>query len=186
MANEPNFYEKYEGHFLVARLNVRGTFSRSVVWLFDFSKEKGATGIIVNRPTGKNIGQCLSNFSGTPAGEVPVFDGGPVDSHKIAFLLRRRDFFSGNTHVKLGCSAEELADEISAPGVRAYGIAGHASWVPGQLEYELSCNVWFRAQMDAAIWDAGGGLVFWRRLVEKHGGVEAELMLRAPEDLSKN
>jgi len=183
---KPNFYESIEGHFLVARLNVRGIFSHSVVWVFEFSKEKGASGIIVNRPTNLTAGQCLSNYSGTAIGGVPVFEGGPVEDHNIRFCLRSRDFFTGFTSVRYGVSAEELCEKVSAPGSRAYGFAGRAEWLPGQLEFEMSRHLWIRAKMDATLWDAGGGRIFLRRLVQKIGGTTGELMLRAPENLSQN
>lgn len=181
-----NIYKEVEGHFLVARLNVRGIFSHSVVWLFDFSKEEGANGIIINRPTSMTVGQCLSNYSGSALGGIPVFEGGPVGDHNIRFVLRSRDFFTGDTSVKYGISAEELCEQVSAPGVRAYGFAGHAVWAPGQLEFELSRNLWLCSRMDAAAWDKGGGRALWQRLVEKAGGTDAELMLRAPEDITQN
>ena len=179
-------YTEIEGHFLLARLNVKGIFARSVVWVVEFSEGKGARGFILNRPTGKTLGVCSPNFAGTPLGDVPVLEGGPVGSGQLCFVLRSRASADGKHHVRVGVRTEEIRDVIFNPGVRAYGFVGRAEWAPGQLEDEISRNTWMRMRMDADAWDAGGAEDFWRRLVAKIRKPEAELMLSAPSDLAAN
>ena len=79
-------YTEIEGHFLLARLNVKGIFARSVVWVVEFSEGKGARGFILNRPTGKTLGVCSPNFAGTPLDDVPVLEGGPVGVGQLCFV----------------------------------------------------------------------------------------------------
>lgn len=186
MKKEFSVYEKIRGHFLLARLNVGGIFARSVVWIFRFSAEEGAAGLILNRPTGKSLETCLPEFAGTPQGSVPVFEGGPVDGERLCFLLRSRDALSGNSTVRLGATAEEIRGAIYSPGARAYAFIGRAEWAPGQLEDEIARGTWMRARMDEKAWDAGGSADFWRRLAAKIRKPEAELMLFAPEHLEEN
>ena len=179
-------YNEIEGHFLLARLNVKGIFARSVVWIVEFSKEKGARGFILNRPMGKTLGTCAPNFAGTPLSEIPVMEGGPVGIGQLCFVLRSRVSLDGNTTVKVGVKTEDIRDVIFNPGVRAYGFVGRAEWAPGQLENEISRGTWMRSRMDASVWDLGGSEDFWRRLVSKKRRPDALLMLRAPLDLSEN
>lgn len=186
MKKDSGLYAKVEGHFLLARLNVRGIFARSVVWVYEFSEKKGAKGLILNRPIGRNLGSCIPTFSGTPLSEIPVFEGGPVNADRLCFLMRSRTSVSGKGRIKLGISPEEIRASIYNPGVRVYGFAGRAEWVPGQLENEIRRGTWMRVRMDVDAWDEGGSLDFWKRLVSKIRKTEAELMLRAPKNLSDN
>lgn len=179
-------YTKIEGHFLLARLNVKGIFARSVVWIVEFCKEKGARGFILNRPTGKTLATCSPNFAGTPLGEIPVMEGGPVGTGQLCFVLRSRVSVDGTHNVRVGVRTEEIRDVIFNPGVRAYGFVGRAEWASGQLENEISRNTWMRVRMDPNAWDAGGAEDFWRRLAARIRKPEAALMLRAPADLSAN
>lgn len=186
MSGEKDIYEKVRGHFLLARLNVKGIFRRSVVWIYEFSEAAGASGFILNRPLEKTLASCAPFFSGTPLGNVPVFEGGPVGTRQLCFVMRSREALNGNHSVRVGVSKEELLDAVHKPGVNAYGFAGRAEWARGQLENELECGVWLRSRMDSAAWDAGGGEEFWRRLVQKSRRPESALMLRAPDDIADN
>lgn len=175
-----------EGHFLLARLNVKGIFARSVVWIVEFSKEKGARGFILNRPTGRTLGLCSPNFSGTAEGEVPIFEGGPVGEGQLCFVARSRAMPDGNHNVRVGVRIEEIRSVMFNPGVRVYGFVGRAEWAPGQLEDEIACGTWMRVRMNADVWDAGGKENFWRTLVSRIRRPEADLMLCAPRDLAEN
>lgn len=186
MGDGNGIYEKIRGHFLLARLNVKGVFARSVVWIYAFSESAGARGVILNRPLEKTLGTCSPNFAGTPLGEIPVFEGGPVGVNQLCFVLRSRAEPNGNYSIRLGVRAEEILDSIHNPGVRAYGFAGRAEWARGQLEDEIARGTWMRVRMDAAAWDAGGRIEFWRRLVAKIRRPEAALMLIAPADVGDN
>lgn len=186
MSGTTDIYEKVCGHFLLARLNVKGIFERAVVWIYEFSKSTGAHGLILNRPTSRRLDACAPAFAGTPMGAVPVFEGGPVESAMLCFVLRSREALSGGHSIRVGVPPEEILDEIHKPGVRAYGFVGHAEWTRGQLESEIAHGAWMRVRMDAAAWDAGGSGEFWSRLVAKIRRPEAELLLRAPAELRDN
>lgn len=181
-----SLYEKIRGHFLLSRLNVKGIFARSVVWIYEFSEKSGARGLILNRPIGRTLGECAPVFAGTSSGSVPVFEGGPVEPGKLCFLIRSRVGTDGNYSVRVGVRLEEVRDVFFNPGVCVYGFAGRAEWARGQLENEIARGTWMRAKMDPKIWDRFSGEEFWRQLVAKIRKPECELMLRAPEDLSQN
>ncbi|MGN0861249.1 MAG: YqgE/AlgH family protein [Candidatus Spyradosoma sp.] len=181
-----NVHDEIRGHFLLARLNVGGIFGRSVVWIYRFSEGEGASGLILNRPLGKTLAACAPMFAGTPAGSVPVFEGGPVEPDRLCFVVRSRGALDGNSSVRVGASPDEIRDVIFNPSVSVSGFAGRAEWARGQLEDELARGTWMRVRMDAEAWDAGGGLDFWRRMVAKIRRPEAALMLRAPAALEDN
>lgn len=186
MSLKKNIYDEVRGHFLLARLNVKGIFARAVVWIYEFSESAGARGLILNRPTTRRLDACAPTFAGTPLGEIPVFEGGPVESGMLCFVVRSRAALNGGCSVRVGAPPEEIQGEIHKPGVRVYGFVGRAEWARGQLEDEIARGAWMRARMNADAWDAGGSVDFWRRLVAKIRRPEAALLMRAPEDLADN
>lgn len=183
---DDGIYDKVGGSFLVARLRTGGIFNRSVVWIPLFEKELGAHGVIVNLPLGKTLGRCEPRFTGTPLADIPMFVGGPVNEEQMTFLVRFPRDVNGETSLHYGANKEMLRALMLKPGVRVCGFAGCAEWAPGQLEGELAQGFWYVARIDPEIWDAGGGIAFWRRMMRKVDAPDALALSFAPEDFALN
>lgn len=148
------------GHFLIAARHLRDpNFYRTVVLMLEHS-EKGAMGLIINRPSALSIGKALSQFGTTSGSDASVFVGGPVEPSSL-FIL--------HNSVKLGRKDQEVAPGLFLAGsedsfdqvvrgekkpdadVRFRLFSGYAGWGEGQLESELSRGDWHSIPADGTV-----------------------------------
>ena len=175
------------GSLLVATPSlVDPNFRRTIIFVTRHEATDGALGVILNRPSGTNLG----NLTDSPESlkKVPVFEGGPVEQQQI--LLAR-------IHVmELGASFEtfgqkyERSDEENFLGhhdLRAFN--GYAGWSEGQLEDEIRENSWLTipptASLLSAIQTPEEGLSRWRGIMKELSPVY-RLLAEAPDDPSMN
>jgi putative transcriptional regulator len=139
-----------DGTLLVASADLADpNFSHTVVLVLR-SDDNGTIGVVVNRPTtlepAKVFPELATNI-GAYTGKL--FRGGPVAPTRLLFLVRglaaatvqgpevvEKVFLSGDPDslpdiVRLADGTNEL---------RMY--AGHAEWVPGQLDREIAAGGW--------------------------------------------
>lgn len=183
---EELLYEKVCGNFLLARLNVKGLFERSVVWISHFSKKEGARGLILNRPMEKLLGECSPTFSGTGFARIPMYIGGPVESERLAILASVRNQITGDTMIQFGLSPDrvrELSLDVSA---RLFAFAGASIWEPEQLENELQAGTWLVVRPNFDAWNALPAAKLWAHLLGKSKRLDAQIILRAPRNLNEN
>jgi len=146
------------GQFLIATPAMRDPrFDRAVILMVRHDRD-GALGIVINRPLGeKPLADILAAFGKkedtAAAGNVPVFLGGPVQP-QVSFVIHGSDYRRPGT---LGIDARlaatpsgEVFDDIARNQGPAKSLItfGYAGWAPGQLEGELSRNVWYTAPAD--------------------------------------
>ncbi len=142
------------GHFLVAAPDIDDPrFDKSVIYIYEHSKEKGATGLVINHPTDKSFADevltqlHISSDENCPAFSPDILLGGPTDVFR-GFILHSNDYAARMTqHIKdnvcLTVSQDILRDLAHGKGPKdALIILGNASWKKGQLEAELKENVW--------------------------------------------
>lgn len=150
-------------------------FRHTLVYLANHSAE-GAFGLIMNRPTGKSLGELPVQIQLPDAlANIPVYAGGPVRQEQLLIAV----FEAGNQDSELVCRLEvNPADVVEAMSrkdrwVRAF--LGYAGWGEGQLDQELSHHAWKICRPSHALLDERliGGLwpVFvggddrWRELM---------------------
>ncbi len=127
-----------------------GYFDRSLTYLCEHNAD-GAMGLIVNRPTTRNLTDLLIELAVTATTDdilaEPLFDGGPV-SPQQAFVLHSQDAQLNQSlpvgeNTFLSASPEVLQRIATNQGPEDYLVTlGYAGWGPGQLEYELAENAW--------------------------------------------
>ena len=149
-----------KGQFLIATPAMRDPRFDHAVILMVLHDRDGAFGIVINRPLGeKPLVDILAAFGKKDAaatGNVPVFLGGPVQP-EVSFVIHGADYRRPDTRVidsRLAAtpSSEVLEDIARNQGPAKSLIAfGYAGWAPGQLESELSRNVWYTAPADQGI-----------------------------------
>lgn len=184
--NSAAIYEKVCGNFLLARLNVRGIFERSVVWISRFSRDEGARGLILNAPMGKLMGECSPTFAGTAFARIPMHIGGPVDEMRLSVLACIQNLITGDRMIQLGLPPDRIRDLANDISARLFAFAGMASWAPKQLEDELASGTWLVVRADFAAWENNSGRELWNALLKKNKKLDAQLMLRAPLNLNEN
>ena len=160
-------------------------FHRAVIILPDHSKD-GSFGFILNRPTGRAVGDLLGNKPLGQLARVPVFSGGPVGGDQLILAAFR---WHPQTNV-LECRhhiALEEAENLAAKQhhtVRAF--AGYAGWSGGQLDAELAQRSWLvRKADDENVLEIGRASLVWRELTSSFGPW-FRMVAEAPDDPSLN
>jgi putative transcriptional regulator len=170
-----------DGTLLVASPDLGDpNFSHTVVLVLR-SDGNGTIGVILNRPTtlepAKTFPELAANI-GTYTGKL--FRGGPVAPTRLLFLVRglaaatvqgpevvAKVFLSGDPDslpdiVRLADGTNEL---------RMY--AGHAEWVPGQLEREIAAGGWETVPGSADLVFFTNPTALWAELLKRKDAVVA-------------
>ena len=154
-------YHALQHIFLIAMPRLADPlFCHSVVYLWEYN-EKGASGIIINKPLDFTLGEVLQQLEITPedprANDYLVLQGGPV-AREQGFIVRRRHHppdESGKSTIDITVSSskqdlinfanEELGDRENGELGDCLIALGCAGWDAGQLDRELKNNDWLIA-----------------------------------------
>jgi putative transcriptional regulator len=145
--------------FLVAMPGLEDSnFSHSVTLLCEHS-DKGALGLIVNRPTDLRLAEMLDQM-GVPhealQDDPTVFWGGPVQPER-GFVVHNGPGDWDSTlklddDLYVTTSRDVLGAIGRGEGPSRYFVAlGYAGWGEGQLETEIKSNSWLNTPVDSAI-----------------------------------
>jgi len=133
-----------------------GGFEQSVTLICEHS-ERGALGIVLNKPLDMKLGDVLAQMKldaleATTAARS-VLRGGPVHTDR-GFVLHRPGGEWDSTHrisdsIQVTTSRDVLAAIARGEGPRdAFVALGYAGWEPGQLEREILDNSWLSVPMN--------------------------------------
>jgi putative transcriptional regulator len=155
------------GLLLVSHPQLRDDhFRETVILMHTHSAAEGALGVIVNRPLGRVLGQIQSSAELRPLEAVPLFEGGPVATDRLAFGGWRFPG-KGEPEVRFGLDQEEAAELAKDERFRLSAYIGYAGWSPGQLENELRMNAWVVCPFDVLCAELEG-VELWKKLLERH------------------
>lgn len=143
-----------EHHFLIAMPQLQDPhFQGSVAYLWKHDKH-GALGLVINRPSKLQMSKLLDEMKIGVSAEVQqrlaekhVMAGGPVEQGK-GFILHDAGTeweytVPVNDEISLSMSRDILHDIAKGNGPARYITSlGCAGWEAGQLEKEISENVW--------------------------------------------
>jgi putative transcriptional regulator len=169
--------ESLAGKLLVAGPKlVDPNFQRTVVLICSHD-EKGAFGLVLNRPLeGATVGEHVPAWVEHVAEPAVVFQGGPVEATVGLGLAlgREPDDAPGWTPVVGRVGLVDLGrppgSEGSADIERARVFAGYSGWGAGQLEAEMADEAWFVVDVhpgDAFTPDPGR---LWHDVLWRQGG----------------
>lgn len=136
------------GMFLVATQDLVGSgFSRSVILLIQHDAD-GTMGLIINKRTNFDATELLPDIEGIARFNGSLYVGGPVATYGVMMLIKSGVRPSDAAHVfadVYASGSQELLLAIvnsgdAADRVRLY--AGHAGWLPGQLDAEIERGSW--------------------------------------------
>lgn len=153
-------FESLTNHLLIAMPSLADpNFAQSVTLICEHS-EKGALGIVLNKPLPMKLADVLSQMKLEPSSEEiaakPVLRGGPVHVDR-GFVLHRPGGTWDHSHkvsdtVQVTTSRDVLAAMARGEGPEDAFIAlGYAGWDSGQLEREMRENAWLSLPMDARL-----------------------------------
>lgn len=145
-------------------------FERTVILMVQHD-QRGAFGIVINRPLGEHplarILNALGDKDAETESKVRIFEGGPVQPQQ-GFVIHSADYRRSETididgRLAMTSSRDILRDIANGKGPQKALVAfGYAGWGPGQLEDELQRLVWITAHADLklifdddrdAVWD---------------------------------
>jgi putative transcriptional regulator len=174
------------GSILLAQPGMADPHFRRTVVLLSAHTESGAIGLVINRPSGETIGSLQPEFVGGPLADVPVYDGGPVQTDRL--ILAAWQLLPEQSTFKLFFGLEparvlELQHLYRGLDVRAY--RGYAGWSKGQLEEEIGRDDWIVQPVNPLALQEFAETALWRELV---GSVSPRFRLMAgtPDDPTVN
>ncbi|WP_006788143.1 YqgE/AlgH family protein [Thiorhodospira sibirica] len=149
----------FTDHFLIAMPALADpNFFHSVTYLCEHS-ERGAMGIVINRPTELTLQTILNHMeisSTLPNEQISVYSGGPIQPDRGFILHPTGRMWESTLRVGKSISVTTSRDILEAmaggDGPRQCLVAlGYAGWGPGQLEQEIAENAWLTGPSDPDI-----------------------------------
>ncbi len=152
-------------HFLIAPPEVsESVFAGTVIYVWEHTPE-GALGIIINRATEINFSdlvarlQLKTDLSNLKLARTPIFFGGPVQAERGMVLHpltdgatpARQYLSTQNILSRMGVTSsfDVLEAIVNGEGPEKFFLGlGYAGWSAGQLEKEMSQNVWLTVRAD--------------------------------------
>lgn len=152
--------ETLTNHLLVAMPSLADpNFAQTVTLICEHS-DKGALGIVLNKPLPMKLSDVFTQMKLAPSSEqiatMPVLRGGPVHTDR-GFVLHRPGGVWDHTHkvsdsIQVTTSRDILAAMARGDGpTDAFIALGYAGWEAGQLEKELRDNAWFSMPVDPRV-----------------------------------
>lgn len=145
------------GSLLIANEKLGGVFHQTVVLIVDHHETLGTTGIVINRPLNGNLLKVVSETESQvdlslklAFNSAPVSYGGPVMQEEYRVLHGYAEV-EGAKKVAPGVfvgGSDDLVHEVRQNKLspdKTLFVKGHAAWVAGQLEREISKGVWYTA-----------------------------------------
>jgi putative transcriptional regulator len=142
-----------KGKVLVASTELKDpNFVRSVVLIVQHD-EKGAMGLVINRPLETTVQEAWTQVSAVPyANEDPLFYGGPCEG---SLIVLHTDSARGQMEVARGVwlssdaeAVKGLVDDAVEP---MKFFVGYSGWSSAQLEAELLEGAWILADIDSSL-----------------------------------
>ncbi|HEY3785554.1 MAG TPA: YqgE/AlgH family protein [Steroidobacteraceae bacterium] len=134
-------------------------FSQTVALICEHT-DKGALGIVLNKPLPMRLSDVLTQMKLEPSTEAiaaqAVLRGGPVQSDR-GFVLHRPGGQWDHTikvsdNIQVTTSRDILAAMARGEGpLDAFIALGYAGWESGQLEREMRENAWLSMPVDARV-----------------------------------
>ena len=163
--------------FLIAMPGMQDpNFHRTVTLVVEHT-DRGALGLVVNRPTDVRLRDIYDQLSieatAEQYGKAPVFMGGPVQPER-GFVVhgidsRWESTWNVSSDVAVTTSRDVLQAMANGDGPdNALVALGYAGWESGQLEEEMARNAWLTVPAEQMIlfdtpcedrWDAAAGLI---------------------------
>lgn len=136
-----------KGKFLVAANHLHDpNFSQTVIYLVAYS-QRGAMGVVVNRPTDVQLARALPHLADQPHAEDVIYVGGPVGRAQMLLLVRSQTFSLGETlpiteEVSVTSSPDNLIRLAATATAQFHVYAGYAGWSSRQLDSEVARGDW--------------------------------------------
>ena len=178
----------YKGKILISTPDISGDiFSRSVVLILEHS-ENSAFGLILNKKNSK----MSSRFKNFFDFKIEVYDGGPVESDKVFFIIKGKKISEASIEINKEFYVTEdienvissvLNKELSIDDVKIF--SGYSGWGSLQLDSEIKRKIWTVVDVYNLDYTLPNDQTLWKSIMQNLGG-EYLLWANSPEDISLN
>ncbi len=184
-ARRPESSAVLAGSLLLAHPALKDPHFRRTVVLLSTHDADGAMGVVLNRPAGKSLGELDPAFALGALAQVPLFEGGPVQTTQVILCAWRPHPEQDGYQLMFGIDPEKATELSQEEGVYLRAFLGHAGWTGGQLDNEMKQNTWVVSPLVADLLDDKPDERLWRDLL---GQIDHEwkLLANEPEDPSLN
>lgn len=184
-ARRPESSAVLAGSLLLAHPSLKDAHFRRTVVLLSTHDADGAMGVVLNRPLEKSLGELDPAFALGELAQVPLFEGGPVQTSQVILCAWRPHPDHEGYQLMFGIDPEKAAELSREEGVHLRAFLGYAGWTGGQLENEMKQNTWVVSPLVADLLDDAPDERLWRDLL---GQLDHEWKLLAdePDDPSLN
>ncbi|UCC56052.1 MAG: YqgE/AlgH family protein [Gammaproteobacteria bacterium] len=161
------------GMFLVSARKLRDRhFRKSVIYILRHD-DRGTLGLIINKPGALPLSRAVDNIDAERARKHRLYYGGPVGTSEIIMLIENMqasslvehvagDIYFSNQRIVM----ERLLKERK-PASKLHFFHGHAGWMAGQLEQELSRGDWHLIEGNTRSIFSPEIRSLWQRLIRK-------------------
>lgn len=151
-------------------------FYQTVTLLFEHN-DKGAMGLIINKPLEISLGEILQHLNipltHSDLDKDKVMLGGPIAAEQ-GFIIHTYpeicpgDVVDENNKITISASKEVLQNIVKDRPENVLVCLGYSAWKEGQLEQEIADNAWILSEVNPLIifqmpyqnrWKAAGKLV---------------------------
>lgn len=178
-----------KGQLLLDGGNLRGSFFHRTVVLVCQHDADGAFGLVLNRESGRKVGDALVADLPEQLKDLPLFIGGPVQPGAMSFLHSEDFLPEANVfpNLSVGHSIDELVELGDSYSVtqQVRLFAGYAGWSPGQLEDEMRRHAWLTHPANLELVFHAQPEDLWG-LILRQKGWQWRLLADSPEDISLN
>ena len=180
-------FQSLRGRVLIAHPRlVDPNFKRSLVLISEHSAEDGALGVVLNRSLGKVLADYRPQYEGSLIAQVPVFEGGPVQTGSLILAAWRWQDDGDSLQLHFGATPEHVLGLLQdEPDYTVRAFLGHAGWEGGQVEGELSENAWLVQPVSGDLLERAQDDQLWRDTVIAVSP-DLRFLVDAPEDPSVN
>jgi putative transcriptional regulator len=173
------------GSLLLAHPSMRDPNFRRAVVLLSSHDEKGAMGVVMNHPLDKRLGQLNAEFALSPLADVPLFQGGPVQTEQLLICAWKFHSDQSGFQLMFGIDPNKAIELQAEEGTHLRAFLGYAGWTGGQLETELQQNAWVVTPLVAELMNATPDETLWKTILTELNH-DWKLLVEEPDDPSLN
>jgi len=156
-------YDSVKDFFLIATEKIKDSrFEKTVILMLEHN-EKGALGIVINKPLGNiTLGSVISTIEDPAINKkklydvkIPIYWGGPVDNDKI-LILHSNDYKNETTkkynNLSTSSDLKTLVKIAEKKGPKkSLVILGISAWNIGQLDGEIEMERWNLSEINVGL-----------------------------------
>lgn len=152
--------QTFKNRLLIAMPTLNDPYFHQTVTLLFEHTDKGAMGLIINKPLEISLGEILQHLNipltNSELDKEKVMLGGPVASEQ-GFIIHTHpelcpgDIIDEENKITVSASKEVLQNIVEQKPDNILVCLGYSAWKEGQLEQEFADNAWMLADVSPSI-----------------------------------